>query len=75
MWEHNRKKVGRIKEVLNNNKGRGDSKGERPSSRSETHDELRGVEMVITKGGSSTPKTSTGPRLSRYNVSRDRSKE
>jgi hypothetical protein len=75
MWEHDRKQVGRWKEVRYNNKFRGDSKGERPSSRPKIHDELRGVEMVITKGGSPAPRTSTGPRASGYNASRDRSKD
>ena len=67
--------MGRKKEVLNNHKCRGDSNGKRPSSRSKTHEELRGVKTVITKGGSLAPRTSTGPRAFGYNASRDKSKD
>ena len=67
--------MGRRKEVWHNKKFRGDSKVERPSSKPKFHGELRDVEMVITKGGSLAPRTSMEPRASRYNTSRDRSKD
>jgi hypothetical protein len=75
MWEQDRKQVGRLMEVQTNRKDREDSAGERSSSRPKIHDEIRGLEMVVIKGGSPAPRTSTGPRASRYRDNRDRSKD